>query len=219
MFTGRMDPGHASPAIKMHRRVALAGLAGCCLAGARSAWAIREPDPVVPIQLLCNKLLETLRLSASTAVGQRFALLAPVVEAALNIEAILQASVGLSWTMLSADDQLRLLAAFRRYTTVVYLSNFNRYSGQRFEVSPDVQEVRPGEMIVETRLIPASGSPRLINYVMHRSGSSWKAVDVLSDGAISRVAVQRSDWRSILARGGPAALLSLLDRRTDTLLQ
>ncbi|HUB15081.1 MAG TPA: ABC transporter substrate-binding protein [Acetobacteraceae bacterium] len=40
-----------------------------------------------------------------------------------------------------------------------------------------------------------------------RSGpAGWQVVDVLTDGYISRVAVQRSDFRQLLASGGPPAL-------------
>jgi phospholipid transport system substrate-binding protein len=43
--------------------------------------------------------------------------------------------------------------------------------------------------------------------------SSWKIVDVLLDGSISRVAVQRSDFRHILANGGSDALVSNLQKK------
>jgi len=43
---------------------------------------------------------------------------------------------------------------------------------------------------------------------MKRMPGEWKAVDVLADGSISRVAVQRSDFRSLLASGDAPALLA-----------
>ena len=36
---------------------------------------------------------------------------------------------------------------------------------------------------------------------MRDDNGVWRAVDVLLDGSISRVAVQRSDFRKILANG------------------
>ena len=41
----------------------------------------------------------------------------------------------------------------------------------------------------------------------------WKAVDVLLDGTISRVAVQRSDFRSLLGTGDAGALIASLERK------
>ena len=52
---------------------------------------------------------------------------------------------------------------------------------------------------------------------MRQTPSGWKAVDVLADGAISRVAVQRSDFRTVLAGGGGAALVAKLERKVADL--
>ena len=52
---------------------------------------------------------------------------------------------------------------------------------------------------------------------MRNGQSGWKAVDVLADGAISRVAVQRSDFRQLLANGGAPALAVALQQKVANL--
>ena len=52
---------------------------------------------------------------------------------------------------------------------------------------------------------------------MRQGGGAWKAVDVLADGSISRVAVQRSDFRRLVGRGGAQALIESLNRKTADL--
>ena len=52
---------------------------------------------------------------------------------------------------------------------------------------------------------------------MRQEGSGWKAVDVLADGSISRVAVQRSDFRRLVSRGGAQALIESLNQKTNDL--
>jgi phospholipid transport system substrate-binding protein len=52
---------------------------------------------------------------------------------------------------------------------------------------------------------------------MRQNGGPWQAVDVLADGSISRVAVQRSDFRRLLANGGAQALMTSLDHKTADL--
>jgi ABC-type transporter MlaC component len=52
---------------------------------------------------------------------------------------------------------------------------------------------------------------------MRHTAASWKAVDVLSDGKISQVAVQRSDFHSLLASGGVPALQAGLQRKVASL--
>ena len=55
-----------------------------------------------------------------------------------------------------------------------------------------------------------------IDYVMKQTEAGWRAVDVLLDGSISRVAVQRSDFRAQL-EGGPDALLATLRKKVADL--
>jgi phospholipid transport system substrate-binding protein len=52
---------------------------------------------------------------------------------------------------------------------------------------------------------------------MRQNGKGWKAVDVLADGSISRVAVQRSDFRRLVSRGGAQALIESLNQKTADL--
>jgi hypothetical protein len=54
-------------------------------------------------------------------------------------------------------------------------------------------------------------------YVMRQESGGWKVVDVLADGAISRVAAQRSEMRSMLADSGGAGLLVGLRQKTADL--
>ena len=43
-------------------------------------------------------------------------------------------------------------------------------------------------------------------YVALTGPEGWRIVDVLADGAVSRVAVQRSDFRQLIRQGGAPAL-------------
>jgi phospholipid transport system substrate-binding protein len=52
---------------------------------------------------------------------------------------------------------------------------------------------------------------------MRQEGSAWKVVDVLADGSISQVAVQRSDFRRLVSRGGAQALIQSLNQKTNDL--
>jgi phospholipid transport system substrate-binding protein len=70
--------------------------------------------------------------------------------------------------------------------------------------------------VVQTQIIPKSGNSHELDYVMREGGAGWRVVDVLADGSISRVAVQRSDFRRLLTRGGaPALVASLRSKSTD----
>jgi phospholipid transport system substrate-binding protein len=83
-------------------------------------------------------------------------------------------------------------------------------------VDPQTRPVGNGEQVVHTRINSASGDGHSLDYVMRDTGAGWRVVDVLADGSVSRVAVQRSDFRRLLSRGGAPALTdSLASKSTD----
>jgi phospholipid transport system substrate-binding protein len=130
---------------------------------------------------------------------------------------VLAASIGLSWATLPAEQKPMLEAAFRRYTISSYATSFSSYNGQSFKVSSAVRSLANGEVVVQSHLVRADGSTVKLDYVMRRGPSGWQAVDVLMDGSISRVAVQRSDFRSLLSSGGAPALVAGLQHKVANL--
>jgi phospholipid transport system substrate-binding protein len=172
---------------------------------------------VATIQALNAALLTAMKDGGHTSFNQRFTALAPAIDQAFDLPAVLAVSVGPRWASLPADQKARLLAAFRKYTIASYVANFDSYSGQTFSVSPTPRAVRPGEVVVEGRITPTNGNATKLGYVMRQTPDGWRVVDVLADGSISRVAVQRSDFSSVLSSGGGEALLASLQRKTSDL--
>jgi len=189
------------------------------IAGAAILVSGAEADPaaVQPIRQLSDGLLRIMRAGSNTPFPQRFQMLTPEVDRAFDLPAVLQLSVGPTWSTLPPDQQTTLLTAFRRYTVANYVNNFDNYSGQRFDIQPDTKSLPNGEQLVQTKIVSGSGDSHELDYVMRRTSGAWKAVDVLADGSISRVAVQRSDFRRLVARGGAQALIQSLNQKTSDL--
>lgn len=181
------------------------------------ALAADDQAVIAPIQQLNNGLLEIMKEGPHSSFQQRFDTLAPIIDQTFDLPFILQESVGLIWPTLQPEQQQMLMTAFRRYTVASYVNSFDAYNGQRFEVSPQVRTVGNGEQVVDTRIIPRSGSGHRLDYVMRQTPQGWRVVDVLADGSISRVAVQRSDFHHLLTRGGPNALAERLRTKTADL--
>jgi phospholipid transport system substrate-binding protein len=163
-----------------------------------------------PIERLSEALVAVGRAGKATPFEQRISMLAPAVDGAFDLPAVLRVSVGPRWDELSSDEQAQLEAVFRKYTVASYVSNLA--SGEQPKVSPQTRALPNGDEVVDTE----AGDVKL-SYVMRRTPSGWKAVDVLADGAISRVAVQRSDFRALLAKGGGQALVASLQQKVDEL--
>jgi phospholipid transport system substrate-binding protein len=198
----------------MRRRAFALLLAGACLPGA--ARAADLPAPAQPIAALNAALLAAMKAGPSEAFDARAKALAPVVERVFDLQATLRASIGSRWAGFTAVAQAALLQAFTRFTVATWTANFDSYNGERFEVLPDLREVG-ADRVVQSRIVPRAGAPTRLDYVMRQSGGAWRAVDVLVDGAISRVATQRSDFRSLLASGDPGPLLAMLRSKADAL--
>ncbi|HST74667.1 MAG TPA: ABC transporter substrate-binding protein [Acetobacteraceae bacterium] len=197
-------------------RAGCLGLVTAVLAKGRS-FAQDGGDPAGRVEAFSHALLAAMRGGRGMSFTQRFAMLAPAVDRALDLDVILRTSVGPQWAGMSADQQAALRQAFRRYTIANFAANFDSYAGETIQVNPEPRSLPNGDEIVTTKIIPTSGSPTTLAYVMRQTPSGWKAVDILADGAISRVATQRSDFRALLARGGGPALVQSLQNKVATL--
>lgn len=196
--------------MRLTRRTALLA-AAAALAGLHGARAA-DPDAAAPISALNAGLIQAMRSGTGTPFPQRFAALAPVVDRAFDMQAILQAVVGPRWSGLPPAQQAQLLDVFRRYTVATYVANFDGFSGEKLEVLPDSRSIG-ADQVVATQIVPASGSPVRIDYVMRRGAAGWRAVDIYLNGTISQVAVQRSDFRSLLGTGDAGPLIASLQRK------
>jgi phospholipid transport system substrate-binding protein len=196
---------------------AAAGMAASIPWRTVSAATVGDTSATAPIEQFDSALLEAMKAGEHTAFAQRYNSLAPVIEQVFNLDAVLARSVGLSWATMPPAQKAVLATAFRRYTVSSYVANFKNYSGESFQILPTVRPVSPDDVVVQSRLLRADGSSIALDYVMRRYPAGWQVVDVLADGSISRVAVQRSDFRELLAAGGVPALTAGLEHKVTSL--
>jgi phospholipid transport system substrate-binding protein len=206
-------------AASVRRRLLPLALAGM-LAAPGMAMAQPAPGPAgvaAPVQTLDNALLQTMKSGRSASFRQRFDMLAPVIDRNFDLNLIVQHAVGLQWSQLPPARRQQLVAAYRNYAVASYVSNFDSYSGQSFQISPQVRDLGNGEQVVQTKLASRDGAPTELDYVMQNVGGQWKVVDVLANGAISQVATQRSDFRSLLTDGTGDRLIASLQQKVSRL--
>jgi phospholipid transport system substrate-binding protein len=196
------------------------GLFGAAAVGVlgRATRAMADDNAAIlaPIAALDAALLAVMKAGTATMFTQRFQMLAPAIDSALDLQEILERSVGPSWSSFPPDQQTALQTVFRTFTIASYVANFATFDGETLEVLPELR-VLGDDRIVQSRLVPRVGTATAIDYVMHGSGSGWKVVDVLLNGSISRVAVQRSDFRSLIRTGDASSLIRSLQRKISDL--
>lgn len=171
--------------------------------------AFAQADPArTTVQALDDGLIAIMK--AKGTVKSRAAAIAPVIDRAFDLPLMTRLAVGPAWTTTSPADQQALVAAFRRMTIAQYATNFDSWSGERFVIAPQI-EARGGDKLVRTTLAAPGKADIAISYRLRGSGDGWKIIDVFYRNAISQIATRRSDFATVLAKGGAKALVAHLD--------
>ena len=182
-----------------------------CLAMA--AQAASGPSQVV--STLNGALLDVLKRAETLGYQGRYDRLRPVMTDVFDLDFMAEKSLGRHWKDLGEDDRKRWVALFRDFTVATYAANFDKYSGQSFELLGE----EPGgneTILVKTRVVNPGGDNVELSYRLQQSAPSWRIVDVYLKGTVSELALRRSDYSSLIEREGFEALVtSLRNKITD----
>jgi len=181
---------------------------------AESAAALAV-DPQNNVRGFYNTLLTTMKEGRTLGHSGRYGRLAPVVDRVFDVPSMTRLAIGPSWETLSPAQQQQLTEAFRHYIAATYADRFDSYSGEQLQVTGE--QPYNADVIVQTKIVKSNGEATTLNYLMRQNQGSWKISDVYLDGTISQVAVQRSEFHSILRREGVDGLVMALNRKADLL--
>lgn len=181
-----------------------------------AAEAPNTASAIAPIQGLYDAL-KSAQTTGKTA-QQRATMIAPAIDRAFDLEAILRRSVGIRYNNLSPDDRSRLLGSFRQFTIARYASSFKPGSNAVFVIKPQTRSNPTGGQIVDTTIGASADNGTPIDYIMTSSASGWRVTDILLDAHISQVAAQRADFGGTLSKGGAKGLADMLDQKTTQFL-
>jgi phospholipid transport system substrate-binding protein len=195
-------------------------IAGLCIALSLAVGTFPEntsalADPQSNVRGFYDALLTTMRNGPTLGQSGRYARLAPVVDRVFDVPSMTRLAIGSSWAALSPAQQQQLVEAFRHYIAATYADRFDSYSGQQLQVTGE----RPnnGDVVVQTKIVKSDGDTTTLDYLMRQNQGSWQVSDVYLDGTISQVAIQRSEFYSILRRDGVDGLVMALNRKVDLL--
>src|SRR5271165_3421144 len=201
------------------RRGKIAGLYMCIAlslaAGIFAENAAALVDPQNNVRGFYDTLLTTMRNGPTLGQSGRYARLAPVVDKVFDVPSMTRLAIGSSWATLPAAQQQQLTEAFRHYIAATYADRFDSYSGEQLQVTGE----RPynADVIVQTIIVKSDGEATTLNYLMRQNQGAWQISDVYLDGTISQLAVQHSEFNSILRREGVEGLVMALNRKVDLL--
>ena len=185
---------------------------------AEPAEAATPESPEALVARLNGVLLEAMRNADSLGYQGRYDLMRPTLTQTFNFPVMAQITAGTGrWRDFTPDERQRLVESFSRMSIATFASRFDGYGGERFEVV-DAQPQRNDRILVRSRLVRTDGQPPVeLNYLFQEFSDGWRILDVYLDGIYSELSRQRSEYATILSRGGVDALIQEIDAVTQRL--
>ena len=186
-------------------------LALVVLTSTTMAEAATEPARQV-VERLNAGLLDVMQKAEELGFDGRVEALAEVLGGTYHLPVMTKAAVGRYWRRFDGKQREYLVDAFTRMTLATYADRFNGYSGERFEVLEEVPTIKD-LVLVKNRLVKSNGDIIMLNYLTRPYGNNWRIVDVYLDAKFSELARLRSEFLSVLSKGGFTALMAKLEER------
>lgn len=201
----------------MRRRSFLFAAAAALTVAWRDGESRAATMPAATLNGFYDTLLVVMKEGPKLGFAGRRQKLAPAIIQAFDLALMTRLVVGLQWPSLSTEDQKELVAAFSDFSIATYASQFDDFSGERFEVDPKAAPAPANDVIVKTKLIQSNGEPVQLDYLLRQERAEWRIIDVFLSGTISQLAARRSEFSGILREQGARGLVAVLKQKTKAL--
>jgi phospholipid transport system substrate-binding protein len=139
--------------------------------------------------------------------------LGPAIASRYDFAFIAEKSVGLAWKDFDATQREQLVDATMRLASATYAARMNDFANERFETLA-TQAAPQNTMLVRTQIVEGDGKVTSLDYRLHTDASGQpRVIDVFLDGTVSELALRRSEYSSLLKKGGFPALLEALEKK------
>lgn len=146
----------------------------------------------------------------------RYKTLEPALAQAYDFAEMTRVSTGRHWRDLTDEQKQQVTAAFEDYSIATYAARFDGFGGERFEVLGE-EPAPGGNLRVNNQIVPTSGAPIRIDYLLRETGGQWRIIDVYLKSSVSELAVRRAEFTDMLAKSGFDGLLADLKAKVAKL--
>lgn len=160
------------------------------------------------VERLHGTLLEVMTEADSLGFSGRYQRLDPVLDDTFDFTSISRIITGRHWKLLGETKKQGFIDTFTKLSIATYASNFDGYSGERFETVGVDQ--RKGGVIVKTNLIKKDGEIVTLNYLLKEQDAQWRIINVIANG-VSDLSLKRADYTAIIKSEGFDALVARLN--------
>ncbi len=118
-----------------------------------------------------------------------------------DMKTIARFALGKNWKQASKDEQKEYMTLFENMIINVYSRRFSEYDGQRLDIV-SARDTGNSDAIVSSVIVPTSGPKISVEWrVRKKKDGSMKVIDLIVEG-VSMSLTQRSDFSSVIQRGG-----------------
>lgn len=137
-----------------------------------------------------------------------------IINQVFDYQELSKRTVGRDWKKMSDAQKNEFVTLFSELLENVYADRLLAYSNEKV-IFGDATELKKGRVEVESHVQLGGGKTAPLNYRVMLKDGKWKVYDVVIEG-ISMVKNYRSQFRSILSKGGPEELLKVLREKVKS---
>jgi phospholipid transport system substrate-binding protein len=192
------------------------------LAAGMLAAPVQASQPSEVVDKLHGALLETMKQAKKLGYAGRLEALSPVLDEVYGFGDMIRVATGHHWKGFSEEQKTSLVQAYAKMSKSTYAARFDGYEGERFETMETVELPPPAKGVLITTRIVMNGDkkPVMLKYQLRHSENKWRIVDVYySDGAVSELATQKSQYVGVIDREGHAGLVKRLEEQAAKLVK
>jgi phospholipid transport system substrate-binding protein len=168
-----------------------------------------DSDPTAIVSRFDDTLIGVMKEGESLGYEGRFKRLQPVMQEVFALDYMAEKSLGQRWSDLSEADRATWRQLFGEFTVANYAANFDRFTGQRFDMLGEEASTND-TALVKTKVVSPGTDDVALTYRLQKMSGTWKIIDVYLKGTVSELALRRSDYASVLERDGFTALATAL---------
>lgn len=202
-------------------RIAVFALALCAGLTARPALAGPALTLIEQFNLSFIDILRTDDRLIGPGQPGRYRRLNDLLSENFDINEMMEQTTGAHWSRASDDERTRAIDAFLRFNVSTYLSRFESYAGEYFEIQGEEQG-RDGATRIVTKLIRPGRFNVSVTYIVRQTNGPAAAdariVDVIFVGGASEVATRKAEFAETLNRRGLRALTARLNDQADKII-
>jgi len=214
--------GRPSPRVRLQKLTPIAVLVLALLAQVEMASAARPSPPedpeafvVAPMQLVAETLEEIISVLQDPKLSPeaRRQKIEALAFAVFDFKTMSKLVLARNWKKLDAGERDEFVDQFKVYLSRNYGSRLDRFRQTEVVISGARVEPR-NDVTVFSAVADGEYAGVKLDYRLRQRNGQWRVIDVVIEG-VSLVANFRSQFREILSRKGPKALIAQLRKKNQ----